>query len=94
MNNAVRYTTVELSELEGRIAKAAERALALELEAFEVLVGLVQAQSEAIALAAQSLAQLDTQSALAQSMMYSGVICVQRLITRPHSPHYRAGAIR
>ena len=66
MNNAVRYTTVELSELEGRIAKAAERALALELEAFEVLVGLVQGQSEAIAGAARSLAELDTQSALAQ----------------------------
>jgi DNA mismatch repair protein MutS len=76
MNNAVRYTTVELSELEGRIAKAAERALALELEAFEVLVVLVQAQSEAIALAAQSLAQLDTQSALAQ-------LAVERRYVRP-----------
>jgi DNA mismatch repair protein MutS len=66
MNNAVRYTTVELSELEGRIAKAAGLALALELEAFDVLVGLVLGQLEAIALAAQSLAELDTQSALAQ----------------------------
>ena len=66
LNNAVRYTTVELSELEGRIAKAAGQALALELEAFDVLVGLVQGQFKAIALAAKSLAELDTQSALAQ----------------------------
>ena len=66
MNNAVRYTTVELSELEGSIAKAASQALALELEAFDFLVGLIQGQLEEIALAAQSLAELDTQSALAQ----------------------------
>jgi DNA mismatch repair protein MutS len=66
MNNTVRYTTVELSELEGRIAKAASQALALELEAFDVLVGLVQGQLESVALAAQSLAELDAQSALAQ----------------------------
>ncbi len=66
MNNAVRYTTVELSELEGRIAKAGERALALELEAFQALVQLVQAQAEGIAQAASALAELDCQSALAQ----------------------------
>lgn len=76
MNNAVRYTTVELSELEGRIAKAAERALALELDAFEVLVDLVRSESEPIAQAASALAELDTQSALAQ-------LAVERRYVRP-----------
>lgn len=69
MNNAVRYTTVELSELEGRIAKAADRALALELEAFETLVQQVRSEAEPIARAANALAALDCQSALAQLAM-------------------------
>ena len=76
MNNAVRYTTVELSELEGRIAKAAERAIALELEAFDVLVGQVDAEAEPIAKAARALAELDVQSALAQ-------LAVERRYVRP-----------
>ena len=38
MANAVRFTTVELSELEQRIASAADKALALELELFAELV--------------------------------------------------------
>ncbi len=76
MNNAVRFTTVELSELEGRIAKAAERALALELEAFENLSQRVQDQAQAIAQAAQALAELDTQSALAQ-------LALERRYVRP-----------
>ncbi len=76
MNNAVRYTTVELSELEGRIAKAAERALALELEAFDALVTIAQNQSEPIARAARALAELDAQSALAE-------LAVERRYVRP-----------
>ncbi|NQW02026.1 MAG: DNA mismatch repair protein MutS [Rhodospirillales bacterium] len=66
MNNAVRYTTVELSELEGRIANAGERALALELAAFGQLVADVNGQAAAIARAAQALAELDCHAALAQ----------------------------
>jgi DNA mismatch repair protein MutS len=41
----VRFTTTELGELEAKIASAAERALGLELEAFERLTASVMAES-------------------------------------------------
>ncbi len=66
MKNAVRFSTVELGEIEGKIASAADKALALELELFEDLVGLVSGRADAVALAAASIAQLDVASALAQ----------------------------
>jgi len=66
MANAVRYSTVELSDLEGRIAQAADRALALELDLFQRLAAAVQAESPKIATAAQALAGLDVSSSLAQ----------------------------
>ncbi len=47
MANAARFTTVELGELERRIATAADKALALELECFAELVALVLAGAEA-----------------------------------------------
>ena len=56
MANAVRYSTVELSDLEGRIASAADKALALELELFAGLAGRVMADADGIALAARALA--------------------------------------
>lgn len=65
MANAVRYSTVVLSELEGEIAKAADRALGLELRLFDDLVGDVVAQADAIALAAAAFASLDVAAALA-----------------------------
>ncbi len=66
MANAVRYATVELSELEHKISSAAERALALELKLFDDLVGEVSARAEAIGLAARALAELDVGAALAE----------------------------
>src|SRR6185312_16879645 len=39
MANAMRFSTVELGELESKIASAADRAVALELKFFEDLVG-------------------------------------------------------
>tara|TARA_Y100001960_G_scaffold325331_1_gene407474 strand:- start:37 stop:1863 length:1827 start_codon:yes stop_codon:yes gene_type:complete len=63
--NAVRYTTIELSELESRIAKAADTALALELELFETLVAAVLKNDKAIALAANALAEIDVYAGLA-----------------------------
>jgi DNA mismatch repair protein MutS len=76
MANAVRYSTVELGELEGRIARAADQALGLELKLFEDLVGEVLGRAEAIALAAKSVAALDVASALAQ-------LAVDRRFCRP-----------
>ncbi len=66
MANAVRYTTVDLNELESRIAKAADRALALELELFEGLVAAVLAEADAIQSAAGALAEIDVTAGLAE----------------------------
>ena len=65
MAKVVRFSTVELSELESRIAKAADQALALELNLFEDLVGEVAGRTEAMALAARALARLDVAQGLA-----------------------------
>jgi DNA mismatch repair protein MutS len=66
MSNATRYTTEELAGLEMRIGEAAERALALELELFEGLVGEVAARAEAVGAAARALARLDVAAGLAE----------------------------
>jgi DNA mismatch repair protein MutS len=76
MANAVRYTTVELSELESRISKAADRALALELELFEGFVAAVMGEAEAIQQAAGALAQIDVTAGLAE-------LAAQRRYARP-----------
>ena len=76
MANAVRYSTVELGELEARIATAAERALAVELKLFDGLVGEVARHSEPVAAAAAALAGLDLASALAR-------LAVDRRYCRP-----------
>jgi len=62
----MRFTTVELGEIESRIASAADKALALELALFDDLVGEVTARGSAIAAAAAALAALDVASALAE----------------------------
>ena len=65
MKNAVRFTTVELGEMEGRMASAADKALALELELFEKLVAEIIGKGDGIARAARALAALDVAAALA-----------------------------
>jgi len=61
----VRFTTTELGELESKIATAAERALALELEIFERMATAVAAASATIKDAAEAIAALDVACALA-----------------------------
>src|SRR5215471_5076634 len=61
----VRFTTTELGELESKIATAAERALALELEIFERMANAVAAASATIKDAAEAIAALDVACALA-----------------------------
>ena len=63
--SAIRYTTVELSELEQKISSAADKALALELRLFEDLVGEVTGRAEMVAACAMALAELDVAAALA-----------------------------
>ncbi len=64
--NAVRFSTVELSDLEARIASAGERALGLENEIFEDLTRRVLAEERAIRRAAEALAVLDVASGFAE----------------------------
>src|SRR3546814_16056060 len=66
MANAMRYATPELSELESKIAQAAERALALELEIFTGLCARVLQDAAALTRAARALAELDVAAALAE----------------------------
>ena len=65
MANAMRFTTVELSELEDRIRSAADKALALELTLFNDLVAELVARAAEIATAANAIATLDLAASLA-----------------------------
>jgi DNA mismatch repair protein MutS len=64
--SAVRFVTQELSTLEERIASAANRALALELEIFERLTEAVKAESLRLSATAEAIAAIDVASALAE----------------------------
>jgi len=72
----VRFTTTELGELEAKIANAADRALALELDIFDALAARVTAASAAIKQAAEALAAVDAMTALA-------ALAVERNYVRP-----------
>jgi DNA mismatch repair protein MutS len=64
--NQTRFTTVELADLDARIAQAAERALAIEAEIFETWREAARALAPDIQSAAEALATLDVASALAE----------------------------
>ncbi|WP_394023731.1 DNA mismatch repair protein MutS [Xanthobacter flavus] len=66
MAGAMRFSSVELGDLESRIASAGERALALEQAIFERLSAAVVAETDAIRAAADALAELDVASGLAE----------------------------
>jgi len=62
----VRFTTVELAELDARIAQAGERALAIELETFEAWRQAACAAARSIQAAAGAAARLDVAAGLAE----------------------------
>ena len=64
--NQVRFTTVELAELDARIAQAAERALAMEVAAFEAWREAAAQEAQAIQAAAFAAATLDVAAGLAE----------------------------
>ena len=66
MSNATRFGTAELADLETRIGRAADQALALELAIFDALVAEVMTVSAAVASAGRALAALDVAAALAE----------------------------
>ncbi|MCB8821843.1 DNA mismatch repair protein MutS [Microvirga rosea] len=65
MAGAMRFSTVELGELESKIASAADRALRIELGLFDAMVQELLALSSDIASAAEALAVVDVTAALA-----------------------------
>ena len=62
----VRFTTVELSELDAKISQAGHRALAIETETFEGWRATVQALARPLQAVAEALAELDAHAALAE----------------------------
>ena len=64
--NQVRFTTVELAELDAKIAQAGERALAMELEIFEAWRQAACELAAPIQAAARALARIDVAAALAE----------------------------
>ena len=65
MANAMRFTTPELSETEGRISSAAARALAIEQDIFTNLAEGVAEQRDLLGTLAHALATLDVHAGLA-----------------------------
>ncbi|MGF1650712.1 MAG: DNA mismatch repair protein MutS [Hyphomicrobiaceae bacterium] len=66
MANAVRFTTDDLARLEGQVASAGERALAIEQEIFAELAREIGANERALTTVATGLAVLDCIVALAE----------------------------
>jgi len=64
--NQVRFTTLELAEVDARIARAGDRVLALELSLFEAWRERARALAGEILAAAEGLATLDVAAALAE----------------------------
>jgi DNA mismatch repair protein MutS len=64
--NQVRFTTVELADLDTRIARAGDRALAMELETFEAWRAGAEGLARPIQAAAEALAALDVAAGLAE----------------------------
>ncbi len=76
MANAMRFTTAELIEIEGRIASAGERALAIEQDIFQNLAAAIAAAEQDINAVAGALAETDLLAALAE-------LAVEQSYTRP-----------
>jgi DNA mismatch repair protein MutS len=72
MANAVRFSTAELIDIEGRIASATERALSLEQEIFAELAGAIEREAGALGRAAAALAELDATASLAELARVEG----------------------
>ena len=74
--NQVRFSTSELADLEGRIATAAERAMALEADIFDALCERVIADGAALEAASAALGELDVHAGFAE-------LAVERDYVRP-----------
>ena len=74
MVSAVRFTTRELVEIEGRIASAGERALNLEQDVFNALAESIAGLEQSLAALAAALAELDCLQSLAEIAIEQGYV--------------------
>ncbi|ESR25888.1 DNA mismatch repair protein MutS [Lutibaculum baratangense AMV1] len=74
--NQIRFSTNELADLEGRIASAADRAMALENEIFDTLCHAIAEEGERLDAAGEALGELDVLCSLAE-------IAAERDFVRP-----------
>ncbi|MCB1516921.1 MAG: DNA mismatch repair protein MutS [Hyphomicrobiaceae bacterium] len=72
MANAMRFTTVELSELEGEIVKAQTEALAIELAVFDQVQDAVLTEAPRLQKLAEALAELDVMASHAKMAADNG----------------------
>lgn len=72
--NAMRFSTAELIEIEGRIASAADRALGLEQEVFNELAARIHGEERALTAAALALAEIDCVASLAEIAREQGYV--------------------
>jgi DNA mismatch repair protein MutS len=87
MANAMRFTTPEIAETEGRIASAGQRALALEEEIFQELATAIGRSEQALSGVAAALAEIDHLAALAE-------LAASELYVRPELSDGRGFEIR
>ena len=69
-----RFTTVELAELDAKIAQAADRVLAMEVETFEALRRQACDLAQPLMAAADALAALDVAAGLAEWALETGAV--------------------
>ena len=72
--SAVRFTTGELADLDAKITRARDEALARELALYDELVEMVMGYHEALSAAAAALAALDVSAALAELAVDKGYV--------------------
>ncbi|MBN8551428.1 MAG: DNA mismatch repair protein MutS [Caulobacterales bacterium] len=87
--NQVRFTTVELAELDAKIARAGDRALAMEIEIFDGLRQQAVNLAEPLRAKAEALAELDVAAALAE--WAEEARCVRPVIDRSAVFEVQAG---
>ncbi len=72
--SGVRFTTTELADLDSKIAGASDKAIALENKIFNGFVERIDMQAHPLRQAAQSLAELDVYTALAEWAQETGSV--------------------
>ncbi len=75
--SAVRFTTGELADLDSRIARARDEALAREMAIFADLVNEIVTRADDIAAAADAVASIDVAASFAQLALEENYVCPQ-----------------